>query len=231
MHVTANMKIQNRIIHSFLAATLLSTFLQFFPTITLADSSTGSERLSAEEQARLYPETMRYTIRRKGKTVGEHTITFQQDANGLSVNVESKITVTVLKVPVFRFNYTANEYWQSGNLVSVNARTNRGGETTRASYIPDSTSQTSNHWNPEVLDTDTVFNTITGNISKVNIEPIAEVTLTAGDQSISASHYRYTGDIQADVWYDDKNRWVKLQFKGDDGSTISYIANPLVINP
>lgn len=221
------MKLTKRYCHSAFIALLICAYIPFFVTVAHADS----ERLSAEEQAKLYPDTMHYTIRRKGKNVGTHTVSFNQDSNGLSVDVESKITVTVLKVPVFRFKYISFEYWQGGKLVSLSAATDRNGDVTRAKLVPDSTSQSSNHWNPAVLDSNSIFNTITGNISNVSIQNIGDVTLSSGEDSIAATHYRYTGDIQADVWYDSKNRWAKLQFKGDDGSNIIYTANPLVISP
>ena len=220
------MRQQTRFIQSTTFSLLLCACMLLLTEFAQADTN----RLSAEDQAKLYPETTRYTIRRKGKRVGEHTVSFKQDANGLSVSVESNITVRVLKVPVYRFNYTANEYWQDGKLMSVQARTDRAGDVTRVKFIPDSASQSSNHWNPAVLDTDTVFNTITGNISNVSIDLIGSETLTSAAESIQTTQYRYSGDIQADVWYDENHRWVKLKFKGDDGSEITYTANPLVLS-
>ena len=87
------MKSKFQVRHEALAKIIvLSMCLQAFAMPTHAQT----DQLSAEEKATLYPETTRYTIRRKGKKVGEHTVTFNQDKNGLSVDVESKITVTVL---------------------------------------------------------------------------------------------------------------------------------------
>jgi len=64
-------------------------------------------------------------------------------------------------------------------------------------------------------------------MSQVVIDRVGNETLQDNNTSINANRYRYTGDIQADVWYDDENRWVKLEFKGEDGNVISYTANPL----
>ena len=38
-----------------------------------------------------------------------------------------------------------------------------------------------------------------------------------------ATRYAYTGDLDNEVWYDDVGRWVKMRFKGRDGSTIDYV--------
>lgn len=195
--------------------------------LTLSAENTENFAIAA---ASTYPTTARYEITRNGKPVGEHTVTFSIDNTDLQVDVESNITVTVLKVPVFKFNYTARETWQDGILVGVEATTTRGGDVSQASFPGDIQAKVeyaSNHWNPGVLNAQTVFNTITGKISSVEIEKLGETTLNANGVSVSATHYRYSGDIRAEVWYDEKNRWVQLQFEGDDGSTIVYTAQPL----
>ena len=40
---------------------------------------------------------------------------------------------------------------------------------------------------------------------------------------IPATRFAYSGDLQNEVWYDDAGRWVKMRFKGRDGSTIEYV--------
>jgi len=225
--VTVNMKERKRSCHSVFLALLIGACLQILASGVQADL----KLLPAEEHAELYPDTMLYTIRRKGKKIGTHTVSFRRGTKGLSVDVESKIKVTIMRVPVYRFNYVANEYWEDGTLRSINATTNSNGEETTVTFIPESAIQSSNHWNAAVLDSSSIYNTITGNISAVSIERIGDVNLSSGDESIAATHYRYTGDIQAETWYDTKNRWVKLQFKGEDGSVITYTADPLEIRP
>lgn len=202
--------------------------------LTLLPLYAQSQQTTAEALAKRYPSAIEYIIRRKGKKVGIHSVAFTTNNLGLSVTVESKITVTILKIPVFKFRYTANEQWQNGKLLSVDARTNNGGDITEAQFTPNdnqSATFSSNHWNVNVLEANEVFNTLTGNISNVSIDLIGNETLQDNNDSISANRYRYTGDIQADVWYDDNHRWVKLQFQGEDGSVISYTANPLNLAP
>jgi len=40
---------------------------------------------------------------------------------------------------------------------------------------------------------------------------------------VFATHYVYSGELDTEVWYDDEGRWVKMRFKGRDGSTIEYV--------
>lgn len=211
------------------ARTLCVTALAMCSTlpVTLSAENTDNFAIAA---ASSYPTTARYEITRNGKSVGEHSVTFSINHTDLRVDVESNITVTVLKVPVFTFDYTASETWQDGKLISVEATTTRGGDVSRVSFPGDLQAEieyASNHWNPGVLNAQAVFNTITGKISSVDIDKLGETTLNANGVSVTATHYRYSGDIRAEVWYDARNRWVQLQFEGDDGSTIIYTAQPL----
>ena len=152
------------------------------------------------------------------------------------MDVLSRIRVKILGVTVFRFDYQANEVWVDNNLKAVNSTVKENDKETNVSMTSEnevttlnassSTSTvprlfyTSNHWNPAVVGADTVFNTLTGKASKVTIELISDNDEVKG---IPAAHYRYTGDIQAETWYDREGRWLKLLFKGKDGSEIEYI--------
>ena len=80
-----------------------------------------------------------------------------------------------------------------------------------------------NHWNPEVLRQTRVLNTLTGRINRVRIEPQAQETVATEHGDVPATRYAYTGELETEVWYDDAGRWVKMRFKGRDGSTIEYV--------
>jgi len=196
-----------------------------------ADSSADGP----SQRAELYPTTTTYGIWRKGKNIGSHRLSISTENNDVSVEVETNIKITVLKVPVFRFTHTASEAWKNGQLVAVEARTDRGGDDiTEVSLTEDMASKVdfaTNHWNMDVVQSSSVFNTLTGNLNTVSIEQLENETLSAQGIDVNSTHFRYTGDFDADVWYDDAGRWIQLQFKADDGSKITYIANPIDFKP
>lgn len=190
-----------------------------------------------------YGESVRYLIYRNGKSVGEHKLQFSRDENKLLVSVESNIVVTVLKIPVFRFSYRCDEQWQQGQLLSVKSVIKENKKTKNASLSTTGDVQTlididgkshtaalsltSNHWHPGVLQSDSLFNTLTGRANQYQLEKIGEETLTTGGVNVPATRYRYTGQLNSEVWYDSLGRWVKLQFSADDGSVIEYqLAQP-----
>jgi len=208
----------------------------------LCSGNAHSKQPPMDDPASLYGSVARYSIYRKGKVIGKHSVSFALSGDTLLVDVDSKIRITVLKVPVFRFRYIAKETWTNGQLTTVTATTTENSDATTVSLTSSGNRSTlinaegkelevarlpfaSNHWHPRVLDETNLFNTITGNHSVVDIESLGKTQLTINDQPIETTHYRYSGDIIADVWYDNQGRWVKLQFEGTDGSQISYVSD------
>ena len=198
--------------------------------------------LDTGEIASLYASPASYRIMRKGKRIGTHNIQFEKStinsAELIAVSVKSRIRVTVLKVPVFTFDYQATEIWEDGTLQKVEAATTENSKKTAVSAVREGVefllqqngkSETvsdldysSNHWNPAVLRSTSLFNTLTGKKNSVELEKlgVSQLDLPAGN--IEATHFRYSGDLQAEVWYDNSGRWVQLRFEGNDGSTIFY---------
>jgi len=200
--------------------------------------------LDADSVASLYQKPRSYRIMRKGKRIGKHTlrITHQQSANAnqVDVAVKSRIRVKVLKVPVFSFDYQSSELWLNGQLQQVEAETTENSKTTvvsakregqafklkgtngGTSSAENGLSHTSNHWNPGVLSSGVLFNTLTGKPNQVSVESLGSTALELPVGTVQATHFRYSGNLQADVWYDSDGRWVQLAFKGGDGSNILY---------
>lgn len=201
----------------------------------------------------LYSEQAVYKILRKGKRVGTHTVLITPDPSGednnFTVSVDSKIRITIMKVPVFSFRYRATESWVDDRLASINATTVKNNEKkevsatltndsmkTRITKDPDSgeiftetaapVSFVSNHWHPAVIDSSRIYNTLTGKVDDVAIEILGRETLTLqtneGATQQPAIRVRYSGGFEAESWYGDDGRWLQLLFKGTDGSLITY---------
>jgi hypothetical protein len=92
-----------------------------------------------------------------------------------------------------------------------------GRETLPAAILP--TSQ----WNVRQVQQSSLLNTQFGTVSRVQISPAGRETVQTGNGSVTATRYRYSGDLRMDQWFDDRGRWVKGAFTAFDGSTIEYI--------
>jgi hypothetical protein len=181
-------------------------------------------------------------ITRDGTPVGEHRVTFRREGDTLRVHARSTITVTLAFIPVYRLDYDSRSVWRNGLLDSLSAHTDDNGTETRVEVSRNAQGALvstmggtwsprkgavypTNHWNPAVLGSGEVLNTISGEMNRVTLTDDGVETLDAGAGPILAHHFRYRGQLQADVWYDERYRWVKLAFDGSDGSRIEYLCD------
>jgi len=227
-------------------AQLLTCCCVYFALSTGAASAQTQSELQAiptSKASGLYVSEATYRIERKGKTVGKHTVKVWPAASNtgddFSVSVESNIRITVLKVPVFRLKFKSAEQWKNGTLQSISATTQQNDETTTVSATKNETGYTlknngettqtstpiftSNHWHAGVIGSDQIFNTLTGNLNKVEIASQGVETLDLPGGKKQATKFRYSGELQIDAWYGEDGRWLQLAFKGSDGSEIKYI--------
>ena len=187
----------------------------------------------------LYGGPITFDVLRNGGKVGEHRVSFQHQPGGiLVVDVDFSLTVTWLGLPVYRYAYEAVEQWRAGRLVSLWARQDDDGDETQVKAVSEDDGMTitglqgtlraeaglfpTNHWNAGVLSQTQVLNTLSGEVSRVSIRPTQRDIVEAEGRSVPATGYRYTGDIETSVWYDDLGRWVKMRFTAKDGSVIDY---------
>lgn len=221
---------------------LLSVFVMMM-VFNAVQALTPRQTFDVQAPETAYGSTVKYGIFRNAKPVGEHTVEFRHADSGLQVMVESRIVVSMLKFPVFKFTYNAEEQWQDGVLLSVATVVVENGKTKKATLQRDGAEQTlvdtdgnrsraslgftSNHWHPGVLDNNALFNTLTGRANRYTLKEVGQEVLNTVVGEINATRYRYSGELSSDVWYDEQGRWVQLQFSADDGSSIEYrLASP-----
>lgn len=187
----------------------------------------------------LYGGPVRFDVLRNGSKVGEHRVFFEYQPGGtLIVNADFNLTVTLLGLPVYRYAYESGSRWCADRLVSLWARQVDDGDKTEVRAVAKDEGMTimgpqgtleaetglfpTDHWNAGVLSQTRVLNTLSGKVSQVSIRPMQRDLVEAEGRAIPATAYRYTGDIETWVWYDDLGRWVKMRFSAKDGSNIEY---------
>ena len=212
----------------------------FLAAALIAFSAKQSSALSKAEPTalELYGERAEYQILRDGLNVGRQIMTFTDKDGQLEVTADMSLQVQLLWITVYEFSYLSQEIWSDGRLTELDAiQVENGTETTVrgqwngqgfAFQGPDTSGQSNgpiyatNHWNADVLDQSQVLNTLTGSLNQVAIEAAGREKVKTESGMILATKYQYSGDLQTEVWYDDDGRWVKMRFKAEDGSTITY---------
>jgi hypothetical protein len=194
---------------------------------------------SAPDPLALYGEEIYFDVYRKGDRVGFHRVRFQGDRRDLTVRSEFRLQIDVLYLTVFRYDYRSEARWRRGKLDRLRVTLDDDGErsTLDASRVGDGLKVRyddgsylaalplfpTNHWNAGVLEQDRVLNTLTGRLNAVRITPAGREAVATENGEIAATRYIYSGDLETEAWYDDAGRWVKMRFKGRDGSTIEYV--------
>ncbi len=200
----------------------------------------GSQAFAADMSvADIYGSKIEFDVLRDGAVVGEHITRFEETGDRLVVMSSMKVELKLLFMPVYSFDYKAREVWKRNNLLSLNVTVYDDGESKAFSgekegdkfvvtgngnpYALPAAIYTTNHWNSGVISQEKVLNTLTGKLNQVMIKPQGMETISIRGGDMEAARYDYTGELRdTSVWYDQSGRWVKLEFKAEDGSTISY---------
>jgi hypothetical protein len=138
-----------------------------------------------------------------GRDVGtyEQIITHNPDSGVTTCRCSSRVSIDI---PLYHYHYSyaGIERWQHGRLVYLVSETNDDGAVRKANIKADNQHQWStSYWFPakpgpvQLVDADT---------SQVYT---AKVEFVGNDQI--GHHYRVTGGISADLWFDDKDRLVR----------------------
>lgn len=187
----------------------------------------------------LYGDEIYFDVYREGDKVGFHRVRLVESEGSLLVRSTFELKIDFLFFTAFRYLYRSESRWRKGVLESLKATVDDDGallslESVREGahmkitnpegrFTANSPLFPTNHWNAAVLRENRVLNTLTGKINNVRIVPRAREPVVTEQGRVPATRYAYTGDLDTEVWYDDAGRWVKMRFKGEDGSTIEYV--------
>ena len=58
---------------------------------------------------------------------------------------------------------------------------------------------------------------------KVRVADLGSGRVKVGGHAVPAHHFRISGELARDVWYDDTGLLAQMVMKGDDGSTVTYV--------
>ena len=179
-----------------------------------------------------------FTVLKDGSPIGHHHIDLEQNGDKQIVSIKTDILVKVAFIPVYRFEHAGNEVWQNGKLISLHSKTNDDGDRhtlavssndnhldvvgdnistpVEAGIIPASL------WNRDLVHQKVLLNTLTGKQMQVGVSDLGEDTVQSKNNPVKASHYKVTGDLQRELWYDATGTLIQVRFKAKDDSDILY---------
>jgi hypothetical protein len=180
-----------------------------------------------------------FTVLRDGDPIGRHVLSFKQGSEGLVVEIETKIEVKVLFITAYHFEHQGREIWRDGKLTVLVSSTNDDGtEHTLAVKASGAELQVEGDgemskaaleiipaslWHEGILAGGAILNTLQGRQMNVKVTDAGTEEIDVVGQTVAAHHFVIEGDLQREVWFDDKQVLVKVRFKGKDGSSIEYV--------
>ncbi|HQU42971.1 MAG TPA: DUF6134 family protein [Pirellulales bacterium] len=182
----------------------------------------------ARGQTVLTEELREFDIFVKDKPAGKNTIRIRDLDDGTTrVATEVNVKLNYL-VFVYRYEFRGQETWRGDRLLStenhatddgktfeVRAQSDAGGFRVQAngrSRGEPIIDMTTNYWRAPDLKQDRGFafmNADRGTIHRAKVERLAPESLALGPRSVACSHYRFSGDVQAELWFDGQNRIVR----------------------
>lgn len=184
------------------------------------------------------PRDLAFDVFRKGELIGNHTIDFEAKGAELEVDVDIRLVVKLLFVPVYRYEHHNRELWRDGRLLRIDSRTDDDGEaffvkgaagaegftveSSEDSYVAPADVISTSWWNVDTVNRRKLLNSQLGELMTVEVKPAGagEVQTEAG--AIPARRYVVGGDAELELWYDRDDRLAKIRFAGSDGVPIEY---------
>lgn len=145
------------------------------------------------------------------------------------------ISVVILFVQAYRFDHSATETWSGGRFVSFKSLTDDNGTKHTVTALADAEkieltidgkqSEVASDvipaslWNKAVLERTMLFDSETGRQLSVKVTDLGDEPLVQNGATIEAHHYKVSGDLNRDLWFDGNNL-VRIKLFGSDHSTI-----------
>lgn len=165
-----------------------------------------------------------FDVMRKGKDIGDYSLSFSPNGDALTVNVRTDIAVKVpiIGVSAYRFEQTSTESWSGGKLQALSSRTNDNGKA-HDIHVGPSPLIPASLWNAQIVNQHKLLNTIDSSADAVSVRNLGGDSIATGHGNVSATHYAISGGLNRDLWFDGKGQLVHVRFAADDGSTVDYV--------
>ena len=182
--------------------------------------------------------TMKFAIMRDGDQIGTSTFRVHRNGHETTVDIATKVEVTIAFITMYRFEQTETERWVDGRLVALNSVTDDNGtkhKVTAASRgdvltidadgkvtQADASVMPVSLWNAAIVQKTIALDPQDGSIVPLSVTDHGKERLVLQGRSETAHHYSIKTTFPQDVWYDDHQQLVKVALRGSDGSKIEY---------
>lgn len=180
------------------------------------------------ELAAAYPDILKFDVTREGSPLGVVMQRFgRQGRDGIAeVYIDFKVDFAMLTL--YRYEHRARERWRDGRLVALDSVTNDDGaaQAVTARVEGNGLAVTGEHgpltappdilpssyWHPRFAEQRRMLDSQVGRVLDITMTATGRETITALGGPVDCTRYAMRGDIDLDIWYDDRRVWQKMRF-------------------
>jgi len=178
---------------------------------------------------------LRFRVLCKGSPIGQHTITFRQDGERLTVTTHIDITVKVMMFTTYYLKHDAVEILQAGRLLAVTSATDDNGTRLQVTgnavadgfriigeagpfLAPGKLLTTNMLWDTRTLSEDRLIDVQYGGVVGLAVKRRGQAPVdTPKGKVLANSHHLITPHYAGTLFHDEKGLWVKglIEAKGE----------------
>ena len=146
---------------------------------------------------------MTFDVIRKGKDIGDYTVTFRGKGGDLDVDLRTdvKVKVPVIGVSAYTFRQQSTETWRGGKLAALSSKTDDNG-TPHSISVGATPLIPASLWSADLLAARQVLNTINGGTDTISVRKLGTESVATGSGSVKAAHYAVSGGLNRGVHWD-----------------------------
>ncbi|MFL5240751.1 MAG: DUF6134 family protein [Gemmataceae bacterium] len=199
-------------------------------TVTWSVALNGASPANAQEK-----QTREFAVTIDGKAAGFNTMTISTDKLGRQImSSQAKININYL-LASYKYSYFGTEVWKDGRLQGFSSTSDDDGKRFTVTIVPDKNGLRvtfnkkerttgpdvwlTTYWrlpDPKLLAKDGKVELVDADTGKQLAAKLQ--TVPGGKVAVAGktcARYRLTGEVKADLWYDEQNRLARQEFDED----------------
>lgn len=207
----------------------------FLAAFTLSEVSMANTTDSAGSS-----KSWKFRVMLDDRPIGYHRVNVSKEQNRKTVHTEANFDVRILFIPVYSYEHETQESWVDNCLVGINSSTDDNGddyfinselseqvltlETQDGMTSLKGCVRTFAYWDVELLNSDRLLNTQTGEYEDVEITDMGTGVLSFDGKEVEARQFRLVAKNMAiDLWYTKNMHWLALESVTESGAVLRYL--------
>jgi hypothetical protein len=174
------------------------------------------------------------------RPIGYHQVSINREQNRKTVHTQANFDVRILFIPVYSYDHQTRERWIDNCLVDINSTTDDNGEdyfinskqseqkltleTREGMSLLEGCVRTFAYWDVDLLNSDRLLNTQTGEYEDVEITDMGTGVLSFDGNEVEARQFRLVAEGMAiDLWYTKDMHWLALESVTESGAVLRYL--------